>query len=139
MPPPSVHKAPERAVILCVDDSPDVLECEQAFLEAFGYTVLAAPSGIKGLELASIHAVDVVLVDYCMPEMDGHQFAIEVKRLRPEAPIIMLSWAVDIPTNVLKQVDAFVGKDCLSTQLLSVIARLHGRELMSPSVFNALL
>jgi CheY-like chemotaxis protein len=53
----------ESKVVLCIDDNQDMLECEKAFLESFGYTVLTAPSGSKGLELASIHPVDFVIVD----------------------------------------------------------------------------
>jgi hypothetical protein len=78
--PPSVGKAQQTAVLLCIDDSPDLLEYEKEFLETFGYTVLTAPSGSKGLELATIHAVDVVIVDYFMPEMNGHEFAVEMRR-----------------------------------------------------------
>jgi two-component system cell cycle sensor histidine kinase/response regulator CckA len=112
-------------VVLCIDDNQDVLECEKAFLETFGYTVLTAPSGGKGLELASIHSVDVVIVDYFMPEMNGAEVAIEMRRLRPQAPIIMLSGAVDIPEQALKLVDAFIAKGRLASQLLPVIAQLH--------------
>jgi hypothetical protein len=89
--PPSIYKVFPSPVLLCIDDNQDVLECEKAFLETFGYTVLTAPSGRKGLELASVHSVDVVIVDYVMPEMNGQEFAIEMRRLKPQAPIIMLS------------------------------------------------
>ena len=123
--PRSVHKELQGAVLLCIDDNQDVLECERAFLETLGYTVLTAPSGSKGLELASIHSVDVVIVDYFMPEMNGQEFAIEMRRLKPQAPIIMLSGAVDVPEQALKLVDAFIAKDHLSSQLLPVIAQLH--------------
>jgi CheY-like chemotaxis protein len=98
---------------------------EKAFLESFGYTVLTAPSGGKGLELVSIHSVDVVIVDYFMPEMNGQQVAIEIRRLRPQAPIIMLSGAVDVPEQALKWVDAFIAKDRLASQLLPAIAQLQ--------------
>jgi len=66
----------------------------------FGYTVLTALSGRNGLKLASSHAVDVLIVDYVTPEMSGQEFAIEMKRLRPQAPIIMLSAALDVPKSV---------------------------------------
>ncbi len=121
-----MNKALQRAVLLCVDDDPSLLECEKDFLETFGYEVLTAPSGSKGLELASIHSVDVVIVDYFMPKMNGKEFAVEMRRLRPQAPIIMLSAAVDIPEQALKLVDAFIAKDHLSSQLLPMIAQLHG-------------
>lgn len=121
----SLQNAADNTVVLCIDDNSAILECEQRFLEAFGYTVLTALSGSKGLELASLHPVDVVIVDYCMPEMNGPEVAIEIKRLKPHVPIIMLSGAVDVPTTVLRVVDAFVAKDRLGSQLLPVIAELH--------------
>ena len=76
----SVHLKPRRKMVLCIDDGEDLLDCEKAFLETFGYGVLTAPSGGEGVELASIHSVDVVIVDYFMPEMSGHEVAIEMKR-----------------------------------------------------------
>jgi CheY-like chemotaxis protein len=132
--PPSAYKAFQSAILLCIDDNPDVLECEKAFLETFGYTVLTALGGGKGLELASIHSVDIVIVDYFMPEMNGQEFAVEMRRLRPQAPIIMLSAAVDVPKQALRLVDAFIAKDHLSSQLLPVIAQLHECRSAIPSL-----
>ena len=122
----NVRSTRQSKIVLCIDDNEDLLECEKAFLESFGYTVLTAPSGGKGLELASIHSVDVVIVDYVMPEMNGHEVALKMRRLRPQAPIIMLSGAVDVPEQALKCVDAFVAKDRLASELLPAIAQLQG-------------
>ena len=121
-----VQLQPQSKMILCIDDNQDVLECEKAFLESFGYTVLTAPSGGEGLKLASRHSVDVVIVDYFMPEMSGQEVAIEMRRLKPQATIIMLSGAVDVPEQALTWVDAFVAKDRLASQLLPAIAQLQG-------------
>src|ERR1035437_7432349 len=103
--PLSTYPELSSGVILCIDDNQDMLECEKAFLETFGYTVLTAPSGSKGLQLASRHPVDIVIFDYSMPEMNGHELAIEMRGVRPQAPIIMLSGAVDIPEQALKLVE----------------------------------
>ena len=116
--PAAVYPALQSAVLLCIDDNEDVLECEKSFLESFGYSVLTAASGSKGLELASKHSVDVVILDYFMPEMNGQEVAIEIRRLRPEAAIIMLSGAADVPEQALRWVDAFIAKDRLASQLL---------------------
>jgi CheY-like chemotaxis protein len=116
--PQSVYPELQSGVLLCIDDNEDVLECEKSFLESFGYTVLTAASGGKGLELASMYPVDLVVVDYLIPQMNGHEVAIEMRRLRPQTPIILLTGAVDIPEQALKQVDAFVAKDRLASQLL---------------------
>ena len=135
--PLSAYQEPPSGVVLCIDDNQDVLDCEKAFLESFGYTVLTAASGGKGLELASVHSIDVVIVDYFMPEMNGQEVAIEMRRLRPQAPIIMLSGAVDVPEQALKWVDAFIAKDRLASQLLPAIAQLHGGGSTPPPSYDA--
>ena len=127
----------KRAVLLCIDDNEDILECEKSFLECFGYTVLTARSGCRGLELASAHPIDVVIVDYVMPEMNGHEVAIAMRRLRPQAPIIMLSGATDVPEQAMKQVDAFIAKDRLASQLLLTIAQLREGGSMPPLSYDA--
>ena len=135
--PASTNSKLSSGVVLCIDDNQTVLECEKAFLESFGYTVLTAPSGGKAQEIASIYSVDVVIVDYFMPEMNGPEVAIEMRRLRPQAPIIMLSAAVDIPEQALKLVDAFIAKDRLASQLLPAITQLHGCECLPPHSYDA--
>jgi len=135
--PASAYPGLKRAVVLCIDDNLDVLECEKLFLESFGYTVLTAPSGGEGLELASMNPVDVVIVDYLMPEMNGHEVAIEMRRLRPHAPIIMLSGAVDVPEQALRQADAFIAKDRLASQLLPAIAQLRRCGSIPPQPHEA--
>src|SRR5713101_9264777 len=135
--PRSAYPELSSGVVLCIDDNQDVLECEKAFLETFGYTVLTAPSGGKGLELASIHSVDVVIVDYSMPGMNGQEVAIEMRRLKPRAPIIMLSGVVDVPEQALNWVDAFIAKDRLASQLLPAIAQLHQGGRIYPPAYDA--
>jgi len=55
--PAAVYRALQSAVLLCIDDDEDMLECEKSFLESFGYSVLTAASGGKGLELCSRNVV----------------------------------------------------------------------------------
>lgn len=130
---PAVYPETQSGVLLCIDDDVDVLECEKSFLESFGYTVLTAASGGKGLELASLYPVNVVIVDYFMPEMNGQEVAKEIRRLNPQAPIIMLSATADVPEQALKLVDIFISKDRLASQLLPAIAQLHGGWVPPPS------
>jgi CheY-like chemotaxis protein len=135
--PTAVSQALQSAVVLCIDDDEEVLECEKSFLESFGYTVLTAASGGKGLELASKHSVDVVILDYFMPEMNGQEVAIAMRRLKPQAPIILLTGAVDVPEQTLNLVDVFIAKDRLASQLLPAIAHVHGCGSTSSPSFDA--
>jgi CheY-like chemotaxis protein len=118
-----------KGSLLCIDDDQVLLECEKAFLESFGYTVVTASSGAEGLKLAGCCSFDVLIVDYNMSTMSGEEFAVAVRRLRPLAPIIMLSGAMDVPAQALKVVDAFVPKSCLASRLLPAIELLSGSEL----------
>jgi CheY-like chemotaxis protein len=135
--PATVYPGLQSAVLLCIDDNEDVLECEKSFLESFGYTVLTAASGGKGLELASKYSVDVVILDYFMPEMNGQEVAIEMRRLNPLTPIILLTGAVDIPEQTLNLVDALIAKDRLASQLLPAVAQLRGCGSTSPPSCDA--
>src|ERR1022692_4355268 len=78
-------------------------------------------------------AVAAVVVDYHMPEMNGHEVAIEIKRLKPQIPIVMVSSDDAIPEPVLNVVDAFISKNEASRRLLPVITRICGEN---PSGFQ---
>jgi hypothetical protein len=58
--------------------------------------------------------------------MKGQGVAMEIRRLRPQAPIILLTEAVDVPEPALNLVDGVVDKNRLATQLLPTIAYLYG-------------
>jgi CheY-like chemotaxis protein len=133
--PPSVDSEMPSGIVLCIDQSQEELDCERAFLESFGYTVLTASSGGEGLKLASLHSVDVVILDYFMPAMNGQKVVMEMRRLRPQAPIILLTQGQGVPEQALNLVDAVVDNDSLASQLLPTIAHLQGRIL--PPSFDA--
>ncbi len=60
-----------KPLILCADDSPGVLEGWKALLKREGYEVLTATNGKEALQVFVSHPVDLVLLDYHMPEMNG--------------------------------------------------------------------
>ena len=122
-----------RKTILCIDDDHSMLGFQRALLERRGFTVLTAASARQGLQIALACAVAAVIVDYHMPEMNGHELATEIKRLRPHVPIVMVSSDDQIPEHALKVVDAFVSKSEAHSRLLPVITRMCGE---SPSGFR---
>jgi two-component system alkaline phosphatase synthesis response regulator PhoP len=75
--------------ILCIDDDPMILELQKGILETNGYTVLTAPDGPTGLTLASKHPVDVVVLDFKMPGMDGGQVAEVLLKEQPNLPVVI--------------------------------------------------
>ena len=75
------YQGPYR-VLLCVDDSNGILEYERALFERSGYIVVTTESAREGLKLVTMFNFDAVLLDYHMPEMNGHQLASEIRRIR---------------------------------------------------------
>jgi hypothetical protein len=59
-----------------------------------------------------------------MSDMNGHEVALEIKRLKPHLPIVMVSSDEDLPEHVSRVVDAFVPKHQASINLLPVLTRI---------------
>jgi CheY-like chemotaxis protein len=117
---------PTKRTILCIDDDMAILRYEKALLEKSGYAVLSAVSAQQGLRLATMCKCDAVLLDYEMPGMNGSEVAVEIKRIRPDLVVILLSGS-DVPTHALALVDAFVPKLEAGRQLLPIITELCGQ------------
>lgn len=124
-----VYRGPEK-LLLCVDDSQAILDYERRMLEQSGYMVITEASALRGLRLATLFEFDAVLLDYHMPEMNGHELACEIRRLRPNTPVVMVSGS-EIPEETRRLVDAVVPKDAVKRELLPTVTRLCDR--LSPS------
>ncbi len=111
-------------MILCIDDEPKGLLVRQMVLESQGYKVLTATSGRQGLELFAAHPISGVVLDYYMPEMDGAQVATELRCLKPDVKILLLSAYPDLPQEVLKLVDSRVVKGTSPTALVTALQQL---------------
>lgn len=78
-------------VLLC-DDSPQIRELVRIVLELEGNEVVSeAENGREAVDEAERLQPDVVLLDLSMPVMDGLEALPEIKRVAPEARIIVLS------------------------------------------------
>jgi two-component system KDP operon response regulator KdpE len=115
---------PSPTLVLCIDDDPLMLRLVKAFLGRCGYdNILTACSGVDGLKMASLHPIDLVLLDYGMPDMNGAVVATGIRKLRPKALIIMLS-GEDIPEQIKTLADAFVPKENFHRELVPVLTML---------------
>lgn len=88
------------ATILCVDDEPSILSALRRLLRPHGYRVLLAESAAAALELLAQEAVDLVISDMRMPEMDGAQFLRQVRQRWPQPVRLLLTGYADISAIV---------------------------------------
>ena len=119
-----------RPVILCVDDEWDWLEGHKMLLEERGYQVLVATNGVEALHFFTSHPVDVVLLDYHMPHMNGDVVADRMKAIHSGVPIAMLSADEELSDSALRSVDAFVSKGESPERLLEIVERLLDLRLL---------
>jgi CheY-like chemotaxis protein len=96
--------------VLCVDDEKIGLRVRRIMLESRGYTVLTASNGSEGLKIFDENHVDLVVLDYFMPELNGAEVAAEMRRRRPGVPIVFLSAYFSLPPEALEVADAFITK-----------------------------
>lgn len=89
------------STFLCVDDEPNVLTMEKMLLESVGFRVLTAASGADAIEIFQSENVDVVVMDYAMPGMNGLETARIMKMLKPAVPIVFLSAYAELPGESL--------------------------------------
>jgi CheY-like chemotaxis protein len=114
----------KRPLILCVDDEWNGLEGRKMLLEERGYRVLVANSGAEALQLFASHPIDLVLLDYHMPAMNGNVIAERMKASQPDVRIAILSGDVGLPASALKSVEAFVSKSESPANLLMIVEHL---------------
>jgi CheY-like chemotaxis protein len=82
---------PKPETILIVDDDRLTQATFKLLLEIEGYNVLLAEDGEEALALLEAHEIDVVLLDVLMPNKDGIETLIEMKRRRPRLPVFVVS------------------------------------------------
>ena len=95
--------AGRQKTLLCVDDNQSSLKICKMVLEDFGYRVLTASSGREGLEVFVSNAIDAVILDYQMPEMNGELVAAEIRKTNPRVPILMLCLRVSAQRALFNQ------------------------------------
>ena len=131
--------------ILLVDDHAILLDGLEAILSAdASYHIAAKVTDARmGIAYLKSTPIDLVVVDYTMPDMDGLEFLTQVKRDFPIVKVIMLSMH-DEPF-IIKQVltagaDGYVLKKYAQKEIIHAIeAVLSGRQYWSQEVSRAVL
>jgi two-component system cell cycle sensor histidine kinase/response regulator CckA len=119
--------------VLLVEDEPQVREIAARFLRRGGYEVLTAVDGCVALELLASNPIDLILTDSAMPGMRGEDLAVEVARIRPGLPVILMSGYSDPAAPASSAVAAFLQKPFTLPDLLAEVHRMiaRGRKLQT--------
>ena len=92
--------------LLCMHRDPAQL----SLLKENGYELVTAGSGSDALQVLMSRSVDAVVLDYELSLLQGAAFAAEMKKVKPQGPIVMLTDHLELTDGTLKSVDALVTK-----------------------------
>jgi DNA-binding response OmpR family regulator len=95
-----------NSTLLCIHREPAQL----SLLQENGYELVTATSGSEGLRLLRTRPVDAIVLEYDLGLLDGAVVAAEIKKFRPQLPIVMLADDPELPDEALKSIDALVTK-----------------------------
>jgi len=81
----------DRKTVLLIDDDDSLRRVVEYNLREAGYDVVTAAAGAEGLQLFQSRAIDLVLTDVRMPEMDGVDVLARLKAIQSDLPVVMLT------------------------------------------------
>ena len=115
--------------ILLVDDEVTIVRMEQRILERLGYRVAMRTGSVDALEAfkANPDTFDLVVTDMNMPNMTGVQLAREIKKVRPEIPIILctgFSYQVNEEKSKALGIQGFLVKPVIKKEIAGIIRKV---------------
>ena len=125
----------EPVNVLFVDDEVTLLRLGTDLMEECGFAVLVARDPLEAISImADTVEIEIAVLDYHMPVMNGCALADRLRSMHPELKIILYSGAIDIPQSEMTNVDAFISKSDDIRRLLSQVFEFAGVGLSSRGV-----
>lgn len=135
----------DEVTLIVADDHPLVRQGVCAFLEIQpGIRILGqASNGREAVELCREHRPDVVLMDLLMPEMDGIEATAAIKKIHPDAKVIVLS-SFHEDSHVLRAIKAgvlsYLLKDVAAEELVAAIRKAaRGEAVLNSRVASQIM
>jgi two-component system, cell cycle sensor histidine kinase and response regulator CckA len=113
--------------ILLVEDEDMVRAVAERALSRAGYSVITAANGEEGLErFVELAEIDLLVSDVMMPHMDGPTMASEIRRKRPDLPVLFMSGYAEaqLRESIALSNVAFLAKPFSVAQLVEAVAAI---------------
>lgn len=87
-----------EATVLIIDDEKGMRWALEKALQSEGYEVIAVDNGYDGISVLDSLKVSLVLLDYKMPDIDGLETLLRIKKNHPNVPVIFMTAFSSMPT-----------------------------------------
>jgi CheY-like chemotaxis protein len=116
--PTAAEPTPKDLNVLLVDDDSAVREVTAHLLQDLGYRVMEAGSGGAALDMLDAQTeIDLLLLDFAMPGMNGAEVAREVHARRPHLPILFVTGYADTEALAVAAGDGILRKPFVEREL----------------------
>jgi len=117
-----------KKIILCVDDNEQDLSVLKFMLATNGYRVVSANNGQEAIGIFADIAVDLVLTDFSMPQMNGDQLVRSLKQISSHVPMIVLGDPIKMGDHIHAADAVIAKKNCSPLELLDRIKVMSARK-----------
>jgi CheY-like chemotaxis protein len=122
---------------LFIDDEETIAHVSQRILEKLGYQAVVRTSSLAALETfrQAPYRFNLVITDQTMPHMTGETLACELRRIRPDIPIILctgFSHTIDAEKAQAQGIDAFLMKPLVARDLGLAIQHVLEQRTIGP-------
>lgn len=116
------------STILVVDDEPGIRTMIQFELTQQGHQILTADSGAAALDVLKGARVDLILTDMRMPQMDGLDLVVQVRKALPQVPIVLMTGFVEDRVREVQKynLSATLNKPFTIDQMNDVVGKILG-------------
>jgi two-component system, OmpR family, response regulator CpxR len=117
-----------KKIILCVDDNEQDLSVLTFMLSTNGYRVLATNNCQEAVGIFAENLVDLALIDFSMPQMNGDQLVRRLKQIASHVPMILLGEPQKMDGQIHAADALLAKKTCSPFELLERIKVMSARK-----------
>ncbi|OQY02192.1 MAG: hypothetical protein B6I22_13765 [Desulfobacteraceae bacterium 4572_123] len=115
--------------ILLVDDEEAIVDMEKQVLEGIGYRVTIRTGSVEALETfkADPGSFDLIITDMTMPDMTGTELSGEIKKIRPDIPVILctgFSYQVNEEKSRALGIEGYIMKPVIIKEIAATIRKV---------------
>lgn len=106
--------------VCAIDDDPLMLQHLEEMLTGLGFEVVSTPDVETAIKQMKLHHCDAAVVDILMPERDGLNFILEIRRTRPDLRIVAITGGGRLGAGPLLRMASGLGADAMLVKPFSM-------------------